>query len=539
MVRDLPVPPGSRAPNAARRPAPHGGVTKLAPILFVVLSLVRAADLHALPAASADTKTSPGASDKPSPTSALTPDTVMASLDRVFAWYRQTRVVVRSSDSIVGGVFARDDEQTAREVLKRAFEVARAQAAVVARAPTSSPGGGQPSGRAHEQEERLQAAVGQDEADVARLRDRLRVAPRRTRPTLEQELAVANDRLELDRARLDFVTKLEQFDASNPGAPVDLDHRIQALQDAVPEVNSRNAAPESGPPPTAVEPSGTWALVHRLLALQQTHGRLEDLATATSAIERIVENDRRATVARVSPIMTRLQALVNDPSAAGALAEGQRQFHDLLEQGKLLAAVVVPLRQEAELLRRYTTDLQGWQRAIDEETRRVLQSLGFELIGVVIALAVIMIGSVLWRVAATRYVADVYRRRLLLTIRNVTVVAAVALVLVFHFTSELTALVTALGFAAAGIAFALQNVILAVAGYFAIVAPNGIRVGDRVSLQGPFAYVHGEVAEVGFVRIKLRELAGEPLRPTGRTVSFPNSVVFTGSFFKHPEGEGR
>jgi small-conductance mechanosensitive channel len=199
----------------------------------------------------------------------------------------------------------------------------------------------------------------------------------------------------------------------------------------------------------------------------------------------------------------------------------------------------VPLRQEAELLRRYTTDLQGWQRAIDEETRRVLQSLGFELIGVVIALAVIMIGSVLWRVAATRYVADVYRRRLLLTIRNVTVVAAVALVLVFHFTSELTALVTALGFAAAGIAFALQNVILAVAGYFAIVAPNGIRVGDRVSLQGPFAYVHGEVAEVGFVRIKLRELAGEPLRPTGRTVSFPNSVVFTGSFFKHPEGEGR
>jgi small-conductance mechanosensitive channel len=75
-----------------------------------------------------------------------------------------------------------------------------------------------------------------------------------------------------------------------------------------------------------------------------------------------------------------------------------------------------------------------------------------------------------------------------------------------------------------------------VAGYFSMMAPNGIRVGDRVSLQGPFGYVHGEVLEIGFVRVRLRELAGDPLLPTGRIVVFPNSVVFTGSFFKHPEG---
>jgi small-conductance mechanosensitive channel len=67
-----------------------------------------------------------------------------------------------------------------------------------------------------------------------------------------------------------------------------------------------------------------------------------------------------------------------------------------------------------------------------------------------------------------------------------------------------------------------------------MVAPNGIRVGDRVGLQGQFGYVHGEVAEIGFVRIKLRELAGDAPEPTGRMVVFPNSVVFTGSFFKDP-----
>ena len=105
--------------------------------------------------------------------------------------------------------------------------------------------------------------------------------------------------------------------------------------------------------------------------------------------------------------------------------------------------------------------------------------------------------------------------------------------------SELTALVAALGFAAAGIAFALQNVTWAVAGYFSMTAPNGIRVGDRVSLQGPFGYVHGEVIEIGVVRTRLRELAGTPLQPTGGTLVFPNSVAFTGSFIKHPASEDR
>ena len=93
----------------------------------------------------------------------------------------------------------------------------------------------------------------------------------------------------------------------------------------------------------------------------------------------------------------------------------------------------------------------------------------------------------LCRFAALRYIADAGRRRLLLTARNVVVVSAMFMVVVFHFASELAARATALGFAAAGVAFALQNVILAVAGYFSIVAPNDIRVGDRVSFQGQSA----------------------------------------------------
>jgi len=248
--------------------------------------------------------------------------------------------------------------------------------------------------------------------------------------------------------------------------------------------------------------------------------------------------DRVSPAGSIGPTLARQRALATDPLAGGRpVAQSERKFRQVLEHGKLLAAIVLPLRAESTLVRRYAADLQGWKRTVASQSSQALQRLALGMLGVAVALAVVFAAAILWRIAAVRYVRDASRRRVVLIARNVVVVAAIALVLVFHFTSELAALVTALGFAAAGVAFALQNVILAFAGYFSIVAPNGIRVGDRVSLQGPFGYVHGEVAEIGLVRIRLRELAGDPLRPTGRVVVFPNSVVFTGSFFKHPATE--
>ena len=276
-------------------------------------------------------------------------------------------------------------------------------------------------------------------------------------------------------------------------------------------------------------------MVQRLLALQRSRSRLQELEDSTNELVRRVEEEAKAARASSRPIFTRLAALAKDPTESGmSLPESQREFRNLLERRKLLVAVTLPLRDEAALARRYESDLKGWNEVIDRESWQALQGLALDLVGVLGALAVIFVGGLLWRIAVARYVTDPARRRLLLTARRVVITAAGALVLIFHFTSEMAALVTALGFAAAGIAFALQNVILAVAGYFTMVAPNGIRVGDRVSLQGPFGYVHGEVAEIGFVRVKLHELAGEPLRPTGRVVIFPNSVVFTGTFFKNP-----
>lgn len=465
----------------------------------------------------------------------LTRAGVLASLTRTLAWYREARVAMRGA----GTVFTPKDEQTALAVVRRAFETARAQAAVVA-AETSSAATAQPTdtGPRAGRLAQLKAAIQTDGREIERLRQQLRTAPRISRPSVQDALAAATNRLELDRVRLDFLTRLTEDKVSSSDAELDLGHEIQLLQESVPELRSANDAAPSPAPPT----SGTTGLVRHLIGVYRVRGSLDQLAQSTRALERSIQDDLHATQASFRPVMSQLDALTADPSPGGSLADGQRAFRDLLQRSKALGAVALSLREESVLVHRFAGDLDGWKGAVDRDRWQILQNLGIDLIGVVIALAALLVVGVLWRVATVRYVQDAYRRRLLLVGRNVVVGAAMALVLVFHFASELTALVTGLGFAAAGIAFALQNVILSLAGYFSMVAPNGIRLGDRVSLQGPFGYVQGEVLEIGLVRIRLRELEGIPLHPTGRTVVFPNSVVFTGSFFKHPpsgdRGEG-
>jgi hypothetical protein len=469
----------------------------------------------------------------PDANEALTPERVLGSLNQTLAWYQQARVAMQSVDDGSGFADTREDRQTAVAILQRAFDVARAEAAALVTEPSAAPS--ESSTRGGNAEAELQARIRQDEQTVRQLSTRARTALANQRSELERQAAAARNRLELARARADFVARLRQFDASMPSSTqADLSHQIQALQDGVPGLRTSNAPAPTAPASRAEPVVGTWPLIHRLVTLNHARSTLDDLARATSERQEAVERDRQTAQASVRPLFARLRTLADNPGASGDLAADEREFHEALDRGQRLAAVVAPAREESALLRRYGGDLQEWRRAIDSQGSDILRGIMLELLHVAIAVGVILVGAVLWHVAVVRYVSDAYRRRLLLTARNVVVGAAVVLVITFHFTSELAALVTALGFAAAGLAFALQNIILAVVGYFTMVGPNGIRVGDRVSLQGPFSYVQGEVAEIGFVRIKLRELSGDPPQPTGRLVVFPNSVVFTGSFFKHP-----
>jgi small-conductance mechanosensitive channel len=101
--------------------------------------------------------------------------------------------------------------------------------------------------------------------------------------------------------------------------------------------------------------------------------------------------------------------------------------------------------------------------------------------------------------------------------------------------SEVGSLATYAGLITAGLAVALQNVILAIVAYFFLIGRYGVRVGDRVTLAG----VTGRVVEIGLVRIYLMELIGQQLRSSGRMVVLSNAVLFqpTALFKQMPGGD--
>jgi small-conductance mechanosensitive channel len=100
----------------------------------------------------------------------------------------------------------------------------------------------------------------------------------------------------------------------------------------------------------------------------------------------------------------------------------------------------------------------------------------------------------------------------------------IALVITLGLVSQLGSLATFAGLLTAGVAVALQNVILAVVGYFLLIGKFGVGVGDRVQVSD----VTGEVVEIGLIRLHLMELTGTgaDAQPTGRIVAFSNSIVF-------------
>lgn len=88
---------------------------------------------------------------------------------------------------------------------------------------------------------------------------------------------------------------------------------------------------------------------------------------------------------------------------------------------------------------------------------------------------------------------------------------------------------TILGLATAGITIVLQDFILAFFGWFVLMGKHGVRVGDRVEING----VGGEVTEIGLINTMLLETGNltDKGLPTGRRISFLNSYAIRGQYF--------
>lgn len=102
--------------------------------------------------------------------------------------------------------------------------------------------------------------------------------------------------------------------------------------------------------------------------------------------------------------------------------------------------------------------------------------------------------------------------------------ALIVLVLSIVFSDKLGGFTVALGVAGAGIAFALQEVLTSIAGWFAISFSHFYKTGDRVQVGG----IKGDVIDIGILRTTLMEI-GDWVKGdlyNGRVVRVANSFVF-------------
>jgi len=486
---------------------------------------------------------------------------IISYLGEVIGWYRHREVEETLAREPAETLFLADDRQMASDILKLAFESARAEAAllkvttnetqptreIAGQAGTSQLAGGGPLPGLSDLLTRrgyAQAEVDRAQAEVKDLETRLAGAAKRNRDSITRQLVNARGGLDLAQSRVDSLAAIIEFETGSTASGKEstgLEAQIDELERSVPETaqQSKVQAPAASmaAAPSAAQ-SGILGQAGNLTALIRKERTLGDVIDATNALYGTAQRLRTPALEALRNIDQQglklaAQAGSNDITA---VKQNKAEFQKLTEQHKVISAVLLPLAKQMVLLNLYAANLERWRGLVNQQFNIELRNLILRLSGLLILLAVIFTGAVVWRKLTFRYVQDVHRRHQLLQLRRLVVGVIAGLVLIFDFANELGTLGTVMGFAAAGIALALQNVILSLAGYFYVSGRFGIRVGERVQISG----INGDVLEIGLFKMTLMEYAGDHAssQPTGRVVVFPNSVVFqpNANFFKQAPG---
>jgi small-conductance mechanosensitive channel len=453
-------------------------------------------------------------------------------------------------DSPTEALLAQRTRESAEDILKQIFEYARAKAALIKakQEPSTLELSPRASHLLHERgliDQEIEAL----KAKIESLKKQLATAPRKkNRDEINQQLAGVQNELELNQARADFLATLSQFENGSQQVPKDsLMEQIGALEKSVlpgPDTGAPSSHPAKSsaslsPNPAARIPeyTGMVALIQKWLNFQRQQNDVEQRSAATLKLHKDVVKrieDSRTQIRAIEGRATAIASSSDVGSTAGSLKQRQQEFQDLLAQRKVLSNAMLPLSKAELLLDDFETNLSHWRAGTGQRQLATLKELfwQFGLLGA--ALLAIFVFAYVWRRLTYHYIDDVRRRRQVLKLRNILIVILVAVVLLINFLSELGSLATVIGFGAAGIAIALQDVILSAAGYFRISGRFGIKVGDWVELMG----VRGEVLDIGLTKLSLLELGGEhgERGPTGRVAVLPNSAVFKEKFVNRGYG---
>jgi small-conductance mechanosensitive channel len=504
----------------------------------------------------------------------MTGPQVIQLLDQTIDWYRTLGIQQQVSNEPSDLLILHDNRQTANQVIASAFEAARANAGILANQPgPKDTQGASASSQSLSQLQNKFAAKGteaQNELDSDEAR--LAAAPPEQKVELQAKTSELRGELDLINARKSLLATLSSLTSPSDANGISADAlkaQIDAMAVTVPSATAAGSTPSNPassnptPPNTvptgaaastapnpAVPPStltgasgiaaarfGIWDLAANVVRLSEKAATIDAVDQHTSALQATFARIRAPLIDQLKQLSARGDTLAAqaDTADSATLYSVREQLDALSNQFKQTSALLIPLSKIGVLLDQYRRNIANWHDAIEKQYGNALKTLGVRLGVLAVLLAIVFVAAAIWRRAVMRYVQDTRRRYQFLLLRRIALWCLVILIVGFAFASELGSLVTFAGLITAGLAVAMQSVLVSIVGYFFLIGKYGIRVGDRVQIGD----VTGEVIDLGLVRLHLMELGGHGLLgPTGRVVAFANSVVFqvSSGLFKQIHG---
>lgn len=482
---------------------------------------------------------------------------VISYLNQSIDWHRQITIEEQVATDPSDVLFVNDNRQTANSILRLSFDFARADAQLLA--AQGQTGGANSSetgpGRYQGMIKAAQAAdqeVKETQAELEGDKNSLGTARGADRQKLQAEIDELQSELSLAQTRSKTLHDVLQFVSGASGTGGNLSAQIDQLQHSVPELEmdaakgTGNQSSTATPPNTVTtriqnrrsQPSGILALLEDLFSLSHEIGVLDERIRSTDQLGQSAQALRGPLLANLTTIAQQGEEAARQADVSGPdqLEQLKHQLDNLTNQFRQASSVVLPLSKQTVLFDLYKSNLGRWRTVVKSEYSADIKRLLIRLAIFGIVLAVVITLSKMWRRAVFRYVHDPRRRYQFLLLRRIVLWCAIAITIAFALATEIGSIATFAGLITAGIAVALQNVILAIAGYFFLIGKYGVRVGDRVQITG----VTGDVIDIGLIRLHLMEIGGSETdrQPTGRIVVFSNAVVFqpNASFFKQIPG---
>jgi small-conductance mechanosensitive channel len=520
--------------------------------------------LGSLPGTLALAATEAQISAPPPPTrvSPLTAEQLIQILDETVDWYRTLGIQQQNATQPSDLLLLYANRQTADEVVRLAFQIARANAELLSSEASSAPATGAPadrSPRALEQKEQSTAQRGDDiEKEMDSVRRALATAPAHARSDLNAKLLELQGELAMVKAQKNLLDTMSQFVYENDAQRANvsaLKARIDAIAATIPAASSTTATTPLAPAApggsstaaaaaattsgnaAAPRTLGLWELFAAALSLSQKLTNIEAVDQRTQALQETFHKIRAAPNEELQRLSAQSDQLATAAdNANGAALKGLRdQFDTLAWLFTQTSAIAVPLSKVSVLLSQYRDNLDKWRTSVKRQYHEVLAVLRRRLAILLGALAAVNVGSELWRRAVLKYVREPRHRNQLLLIRRIVTWVLILLILSLTFITHLSSFATFAGLLTAGLAVAMQSVLVSLVGYFILIGKYGLRVGDRVQVGN----VTGEVIDLGVIRMHLLELTPqEPRGPTGRVVAIANSIVFqaSGGLFRQIPG---